>query len=44
MSEEEDSFERKTEGLSLTGPLILAAMMGVGMILAIIGAIWLMVR
>jgi hypothetical protein len=44
MSEEEHPFERGGRGPSLMAPFILAALMGVGSILAAIGAIWLMLR
>jgi hypothetical protein len=42
MSEEENPFERGGQGSSLMAPFILAAMMGVGSILAAIGVIWLL--
>jgi hypothetical protein len=44
MSEEEHPFEHGGREPSIAGPLILAALIGVGTILAAIGAIWLMLR
>jgi hypothetical protein len=45
MSEEEEPAVEPTDRVpSLVGPLVLAALMGVGAILIAIAAIWLIVR